>query len=326
MFYLKESFCTDRFAAQCIKYDLIFLNLYQKIQQQHESILFLRLSVLIHFCSMNGIKIFILLIAIFLANSVFCQYYYNDVVALQQSEKQYMALVSAHIKQVSATSFEASRPVDNFKLQQTISPDGKSITIASSDPATGSLLTMNTYSNGKLVQTRDSSANVLSVTKYSYNANGNISTIVTTSDDAFMNSHSAETHQWIYSNNLPQKMFRIKDKNDTTHVTFTLDAGNVAQETWTRKGKIAETYYYYYNGKNQLTDIVRFNIRVRKMLPDFLYEYDDAGHMVQMLQVPNGSSDYMIWKYAYNSNGLKERELLYNKQQQLVGRVEYKYN
>lgn len=274
---------------------------------------------------MNGIKFFILLLTILSVNSVFSQYYYNDIVALHQSGKQYAALMSAGVKQVSATSFEGNQPVDNFKLNQSISPGGKSITITSNDPATGSLLTINTYNNSRLSQTRDSSTNVLSVTKYNYNADGSLNTITATSDDAFMNSHSVETHQWTYSNNLPQKMLRIKDKNDTTYVSFTYDAGNVAQETWTRKGKIAETFYYYYNSKNQLTDVVRFNIRVRKMLPDFLYEYDDTGRIAQMMQVPNGSSDYIVWKYAYNTNGLKERELLYNKQQQLVGRVEYKY-
>ena len=140
-----------------------------------------------------------------------------------------------------------------------------------------------------------------------------------------MNSHSTEIHQWIYKDNVPQKMLQIKDRTDTTFVTFTYDGGNVAQETWRRKGHVAETYYYYYNTKNQLTDIVRFNIRVRKMLPDFLYEYDEQGRVSQMMQVPNGSTDYMVWKYNYNSNGLKEQELLYNKQQQLVGRVLYKY-
>ena len=102
-----------------------------------------------------------------------------------------------------------------------------------------------------VTQTKDSTTNVLSLTQYDYDAAGNISTITTTSDDAFMNSHSIETHQWRYSNNLPQKMLRIKDKTDTTFVTFTYDAGNVAQETWTRKGHVAETYYYYYNTKNQ---------------------------------------------------------------------------
>ncbi len=257
--------------------------------------------------------------------SAYSQYYYTDIVAMQAAAKQYAALVSAHTKQVSATSFNGNQPVDNFKLEQRIAPDFRTITITSSDPSTGDLLSINFYSNGKLVQTKDSSTNVLSIAKYSYDAAGNISIITTTSDDAFMNSHSTEIHQWLYDENKPQRMLRIQDKRDTTIVSFTYDGGNVAQETWTRKGHVAETYYYYYNTNNQLTDIVRFNIRLRKMLPDFLFEYDATGNVSQMTQVPNGTTNYLVWKYTYNSNGLKEKELLFNKQQQLVGRVEYKY-
>lgn len=254
-----------------------------------------------------------------------CQYYYNDIVATQLAAKQYALLVAAHIRHVSATSYEGSQVVDNFKLEQTISADSRTITITSSDPSSGNLITINSYSNGRLIQTKDSSSNVSSLATYSYDADGKVSIITTASDDVFMNSHSTEIHQWIYNGNQPQKMLWIKDKSDTTIVNFTYDAGNVAQETWFRKGHVAETYYYYYNTKNQLTDIVRFNIRVRKMLPDFLYDYDEEGRVKQMTQVPNGSTDYMVWRYIYNSNGLKEKELLYNKQQQLIGSVIFKY-
>ncbi|MDQ2753818.1 MAG: hypothetical protein M3R72_12415 [Bacteroidota bacterium] len=274
---------------------------------------------------MKWIKLVSLFLLFSHSFSAYSQYYYTDIVTMQAAAKQYAALVSAHIKQVSAISFEGNKPVDNFKLNQRISPDFRTITITSSDPSTGYLSTINYYNINKLIQTRDSSSNVLNITKYSYDSDGNISTIVTTSDDAFMNSHSTEMHEWIYDGNKPKKMLRIKDKTDTTIVSFTYDGGNVAQETWTRKGHVAETYYYYYNSNNQLTDIVRFNIRIRKMLPDFLFEYGEEGHIAQMTQMPNGSTNYLVWKYTYNSNGLKEKELLFNKQQQLVGRVEYKY-
>ncbi len=141
-----------------------------------------------------------------------------------------------------------------------------------------------------------------------------------------MSSRSTEVHLWMYNNSgQPTQMLRIKDGRDTTLVMLTHDNGNVAQETWKRKGKVVENYYYYYNTNNQLTDIVRYNYRAKKMLPDFLYDYDANGRIIKMMQVPTGRSDYMIWQYSYNSNGLKEKELLYNKQQQLVGRIEYKY-
>ena len=255
------------------------------------------------------------------------QYYYNDIVATKQAVQQYQALKANHIRHVTATSYESdNQPTENFKLEQIISPDASTVTIDASYPSTGNLLTVNKYQDGKLISTQDSSANVSTITTYTYNPDGNIASISTQTEDTFMNSHSKEVHLWQYNGNgLPEQMLRIKDGKDTTLVQLTYDNGNVAQETWKRNGKVIENYYYYYNSNNQLTDIVRYNYRVKKLLPDFLYDYDASGRVIKMTQVPTGRSDYMIWQYIYNSNGLKEKELLFNKQQQPVGRIEYKY-
>lgn len=277
---------------------------------------------------MNWIKSVLLqVLALCFLNAAHSQYYYNDIVATKLAAQQYQALKANHIRHVTAESFESNnQPTENFHLEQTISPDASTITINASYPSTGNLLTVNTYKNGKLVSTQDSSANVLTTTTYAYNETGNIASITTAAIDTFMNSHSTEVHQWMYnSNGQPAQMLKIKDGTDTTFVELTYDNGNVAQETWKRKGHVVENYYYYYNANNQLTDVVRYNYRVKKMLPDYLYDYDASGRIIKMMQVPTGSSDYMIWQYIYNSNGLKEKELLYNKEQQLVGRIEYKY-
>jgi len=275
---------------------------------------------------MKCIRYFLFLTVIFATNFAHSQYYYNDIIALQQSQKQYVALTDNKIRKISAVSYEGGQPVNDFKLEQQISADARTITITSSDPSTGSLLTINSYNNRKLVQTKDSSVNVSTTTTYQYDASGKMVTLTSKTNDAFMNSHSTEMHMWTYNGEQPAQMLRIKDNMDTTVIELTYDDGNVAQETWKRKGRVAETYYYYYNNNKQLTDIVRFNNRVRKMLPDFLFDYDTEGRVTQMTQVPASSDNYLVWKYTYNSKGLKEKELLYNKQQQLIGRVEYSYN
>ena len=277
---------------------------------------------------MNWIKgALLLFLVIGFMNIAHSQYYYNDLVATKQAVQQYDALKSNHVTHVTARSFENdNQPTENFMLEQTISPDANTVTINASYPSTGSLLTINTYKNGRLVSTQDSSANIRTTTSYAYNDAGNIASITTQAEDTFMNSRSTEVHLWKYNDKgQPAQMLRIKDGSDTTVVQLTYDNGNVAQETWRRKGNITENYYYYYNSNNQLTDIVRYNYRAKKMLPDYLYDYDSQGRIIKMMQVPTGRSDYMIWQYVYNSNGLKEKELLYNKQQQLVGRIEYKY-
>lgn len=255
------------------------------------------------------------------------QYYFNDIVAPQLAQKQYMALKDNRVAKVTATSYENSnQPVDDFMLEQTISPGAKTITINSSYPSAGSTVSVTQYENNKPVKTYDSSSNVVTITTYAYDGEGRVETITTQTDDAFMDSHSKEVHQWFYDDNKPSYMVRIKDNIDTTVVRLIQDEhGNIGQENWEKKGRTVESYYYYYNDQNNLTDIVRYNARAKKMLPDFLYEYANNGLVNQMTQIPAGTSDFMIWKYIYNDKGLKQQELLYNKQNQLVGKIVYQY-
>lgn len=64
----------------------------------------------------------------------------------------------------------------------------------------------------------------------------------------------------------------------------------------------------------------------KKMLPDFMYEYDDNGNIKKMIEVIAGGSNYNTWYYTYNTNGLKEKEVCYDKKKQLLGSLEYLYN
>ena len=67
-------------------------------------------------------------------------------------------------------------------------------------------------------------------------------------------------HKWFYTNNMPDSMLRIKDNTDTTVVHFKKDDKyNIIEEIWLKKNRVIEHYFYYYNDKSQLTDIVRYN-------------------------------------------------------------------
>ena len=59
-------------------------------------------------------------------------------------------------------------------------------------------------------------------------------------------------------------------------------------------------------------------------MSDNIFEYNDPGGISQRILVQSGS-DYLIRKYEYNDKGLRIRELCYNKQKQLPGRIEYPY-
>ena len=83
--------------------------------------------------------------------------------------------------------------------------------------------------------------------------------------------------------------------------------------------------YYYYDTENRLTDIVRYYDKLGKLLPDYTFDYYPDGRVSEMRTTQGGGADYFIWKYAYTETGLKSKELCYNKQKKLVGRVEYAY-
>lgn len=272
-------------------------------------------------------NLLLLCICILTAGKSFSQYYYTDILAAEQTDRQYKLLRSNLVQTVTAKSYESdNQQTQGFSIVQTISEDFKKI-VTQTTYASGNSLTTSFYAGTKISKTQDSSAQVVTTTFYTYDNTGKIQSIKTETNDAFMSSHSEELHVWEYTaDNKPARMLKIKDNNDTTFVQFKLDEqGNVGEESWRRKGRLMETYYYYYNDKHQLTDIVRYNFKAKKLLPDNLFEYDAKSRVTQMVQVPLGTSNYMTWKYTYNDQGLKQSEVCFNKQKQLVGRIEYSY-
>ncbi|HSC39464.1 MAG TPA: hypothetical protein VLD19_16385, partial [Chitinophagaceae bacterium] len=101
--------------------------------------------------------------------------------------------------------------------------------------------------------------------------------------------------------------------------------GNPGEEKVVRNRVSLGSTFYYYDAQNRLTDIARYNKKADRILPEYMFEYNDAGQVSQMIVVPEGTSDYQTWKYAYNANGLKQQEACYSKQKQLLGKVEYSY-
>lgn len=262
------------------------------------------------------------------AHTVGAQYYYNDIIAARQTNAQFQSYRTRHVQAITGTSYESDeKQAEGFELTQTISPDYKKITTIAAYPSTGPSYTTHYYTGNKLVKTEDSTARVMTRAAYTYDAGGRLTLLQTTTSDGFMNSRLTETHLWTYKEDgTPAGMLKLKDGKDTTEVNFTYDStlGYITEEHWMRKGVQLETWYYYYNDQKQLTDIVRYNARAKRLLPDYLFEYDAAGHVTQMTQIA-GSPNYMVWKYIYDSKGLKIRDLCFNKQKQLVGRIEYQY-
>jgi antitoxin component YwqK of YwqJK toxin-antitoxin module len=109
-------------------------------------------------------------------------------------------------------------------------------------------------------------------------------------------------------------------------MAFVYEDGKLVEEKTMKNGREIATLYYYYNDRNQMTDIVRFNDRAGRLLPDYMFEYGDNGQVIQKVTVPANSSDYLIWRYKYDARGIRSNEALFDKYRQLLARIDYTYS
>jgi hypothetical protein len=264
---------------------------------------------------------------LFGCNQLQAQYYFNDLMANIQTHRQYKLLRALKVKKITASVQESANSNPETLLTEEVSSDGKRIIMYTSLQNGKTSRTTTQYEMGKLKKSESNNKGVESTTLYSYNEAGLPTLIQSTTKDTFLSSITGEAHQYFYKQDgSPDYAYIIRNQSDTVRVNFTTDnQKSVLEETWTRRNKEIEKYYYYYNDKQQLTDIVRFNSKSNKLLPDFVYTYNEAGNVIQMIQVPRTGNNYITWKYIYNEKGLKITENCFNKEKQLLGTVGYSY-
>ena len=273
-------------------------------------------------------KILYLLLAVPFTGTA--QFYYKDILSMQQTTGLQQQYKAQKIRKVVLTSFDpGDQPIPNFICFQELSPTFNIIkTYTQSSASLQSVLVSQFNGNLQLIKSSDSSNASLAVTSYGYNEKGFLSTVdITTQSYAYKVSET-EKHIWLYDTaKRIDRMYRIRNGNDTTVIQFKLDENGLpAEEAWyNRNGQNINRYYYYYDSFKRLTDIVTYNNRAKKLLPEYVFEYYENGQMSSMLSVQAGTSNYLIWRYRYNEKGLKERETCFDKQKQLLGYVTYRY-
>ena len=272
--------------------------------------------------------IFVLLITI--KPFINAQYYYKDLVSNKQAQAEKAALKEQKIRTVKVHSFEGDRtPSEGFFCEKKISKDYRRIETYTRSYSTGKALLTTYYNdNGQILQSTDSSEITVATSLYQYNEQGNITSILSNShstDDDFK-TILKEEHQYRYNDkNQPIQMLRIKNQKDSALIDFIIDEhGNITDEIET--GPAGRHYYYYYDTKNRLTDIVKLNVVIGKLLPDFTFEYNNSNQVTQMIAVEEGiNRNYYTWKYIYNE-GLRIIEKCFSKENVLLGYFEYEYD
>ncbi|MGZ3851903.1 MAG: RHS repeat domain-containing protein [Flavisolibacter sp.] len=259
------------------------------------------------------------------------QYYYKDIVGTKESSELIKSYMKNKVARVMLSSYDADNTKsDNLYVQQEFSPGTRVLkTSTGTGEDNGNSSTVFTYADdqGNIVKTVDSSGVVVNTTSYEYDATGNLKLVTTNSSDTTVSE--SEQHLWQWENGKPTKMLRIRNKRDTTYVNFKLDdRGNVSEEAATHKAVPDRPYFYYYNENNQLTDVVRYNERAKQLLPEYMFEYSSSNQVIQKITIPTNNSDYLIWRYQYNPQGLKVKEVVYSKHDKKtpMGKVEYQYS
>jgi len=256
------------------------------------------------------------------------QYYYNDIVSTQQGNELFKSLRTNKVHKIRAASFEPDNSAtEGFSLEEDISLDGKKVVLSAATSAGNTSVTNRFYELNRLKRVQVNSRNIDNRTDYNYDAKAQVVKLVFTTTDTAMKSTVTETHDWTYGDDgQPLGMTRIKNRVDTMQVELVKDEqGQVVEERWKKKNRVLETYYYYYDGAKHITDIVRYNLKLKKLMPDFQYEYDPSGRVTQMIQFTYGNASYITWKYTYNEKGLKKQETGFDKEKKLIGRIEYTY-
>lgn len=255
------------------------------------------------------------------------QYYYNDILATQQSQQQYQLLRTNKVKKMVATSFEEDHTVtEGFKLEQELTTDGKKLITRTANISGKTSEVTSFFELGKLKKTQSYSNGIDNKMEFAYDEKGNIKLFTLTTIDTSMNYQSIETREWhINAAGQYTSILKIKNKTDSSYANLVYDEmGNLVEEHWKKKNRETETYYYYYNTTKQLTDIVRYNTRLKKLIPDYQYEYNEKGKPIQMTQLA-ANGKYFVWKYGYNEKGLKISETCTDNKKAIVGTIEYKY-
>ncbi|MDA3613926.1 hypothetical protein [Polluticaenibacter yanchengensis] len=275
-------------------------------------------------------KILFLALATIVSKNSTAQYYYKSIVQLKQTKQNFESLVKAKVKTVNVTAADAEdKPLENFKIVQRLAGQSKLITVSSAQSSQETVTI--TEFNQQFYPTKitDSSSFTLSTATYTYNNNGQLTELSSVSiDPTDSNNYSFREKQvFIYSKTgLPEKMYRVKDGVDTIEVRFITDpVENVpAIEEWWSKGRRIEAWYYIFDKNKNLTGVLRKS-KKGQLLPDYLFEYNEDGTLNNYTTVTPGTSNYKIFYYKYNDLGLKDGELILNKQKQSEGSIDYEY-
>lgn len=272
--------------------------------------------------------------AIFLSFVLQAQYYFNDLIGARETARLMKTYRDNKVRTVSAAGYDANNvKATDFLEFHEVKDNGTTLKITNRNSSSHSVVQHRFDNTGRLITTTDSTGLQRSTIRYHYDPQGQISKIENTTVDNSNEFNLTEIHHWTYNaDGKPEKMWRVlsgtdNPKPDSLEIRFISDdMGNTGDEITYRKSVETGRIYYYYDDKGRITDIVRFNAKMKKLLPDVMFEYDDNDRIIQKITTTSSLTlGYFIWRYLFDQTGLKTKEALFNNDKQLTGKIEYSY-
>ena len=256
------------------------------------------------------------------------QYYYKDILNTIQLNKEFSILKDQQIKNIKLKSFEDNdEPSEGFFCEKKINKNYSQSEMISKSYITGQSLLVTDYNtDGLIIKTTNSTPTTNNITQYEYDSNGRLTALRTITYADADSIQITETHEYTYNDKgKPVKMLRKKNNQLLSTITFiTDDKGNIVEEN-VEGNSSDKKYFYYYDDKNHLTDVVHYNELAKRLLPDYMFEYNALDEPKQMISIDESGRNYFIWKYAYNDKQLPEIQKCYSKEKRLLGTIEYEY-
>lgn len=262
--------------------------------------------------------------------NAFGQYYYRDIVTTGENNAAIASLFNNKVINITATEYNnRGQKNTDFNDWQDVNHRDRIIRQTTRDRLTKTTVYTRVDEQLRIVDIADTSGGIINNIKYTYNNKSQVTRISKHIAEPALNTNQTEVYTWEYAaDGLPQTMKRIINNSDTTEYRFARDEeGNIGEERQYRLNlPFGQPLYYYYDNENRLTDIVRYNTRIKMLMPELMFEYDENNRVIQKTQVVSSvTKDYIIWRYIFNNAGLKTKEVLFDKNKEQTGRIDYQY-
>ncbi len=260
---------------------------------------------------------FFTLLKIVVSGAAIAQFYYNDLLSTQLVEQRQTIYKAQQVKKITEIPIRANGEVEQKWQQWTlINRSADTLMQYRLEDEKESIITICFDKNGRISNQTENQPEQRNASIYERNENGSIKVIRNEFTDSLLGFSEKEIHQWVYdSNGIPKSMWKIVEssdsKADSIEIRFTADSLNrVVEERSFKRGKEMGFYYYYYNESGQLSDIVRYHEKWKRLIPLYLFEYE-KGQLIEKRQLTGGNEfSYLSWNYRYDNSGLLIEEKL----------------